>query len=377
MVVRRWRQRAGPGLLALGVLGLFGPGASGAEEVAWTPPECPAATVRPPAGRVTEPAQAASAWYRVEPRLDGGGAQVAQRVLLPGGAGRPARSIDLASESFAAGPFGGQVLTGSDDGRGSRLRLVDLAAGCARTLATERDVIRRATIDPAGAAIYEFRVDRRTRADLGVWRRPLDGSPAKGVLAPMPPDARFGRTFSTELTWSIGADQLVVQSCGAAACRTRVFDPRTGATTLVDDPGLGELVGVADGRIVAYEVCRGLPCPIVSVDLASRSRTVLAEAAGLAVLADDGTGARIVHEDGYAGPDDLRVVDLLGVERGRSELANGTRLVPAAARGLAGVGLPPGWVAAMSEDGTWPVTGPRLLRPSGPTSADVFEEVLP
>ena len=282
MVVRRWRQRAGPALLALGVLAVLGSGQAGAQEVAWAPPECHAAAVRPPAARAvaeTE-ARAGSAWYRIEPRLNQAGGQIAQRVLVPGGAGRPARSIDLASESFAAGPFGSHVLTGSDDGRASRLRLIDLEASCARTIATERDVIRRATLNPSGTAIFEFRVDRRTRADLGVWRRPLDGSAVRRVLAPIPADARFGRTFSTELTWALGTDRLVVQSCGALACRTRVFDPVTAATTLIDDPDLGELIGVADDRIVSYEACRGLPCPIVSVDLSSRSRTVLAEAAG-------------------------------------------------------------------------------------------------
>ena len=50
-----------------------------------------------------------------------------------------------------------------DDGTTSRVQAVDVASGCAWPIADERDVIRRATIDPAGAFIYEMRVDRVTR----------------------------------------------------------------------------------------------------------------------------------------------------------------------------------------------------------------------
>ena len=46
--------------------------------------------------------------------------------------------------------------------------------------------------------------------------------------------------------------------------------PRTGGggrpVRLVDDPALGPLVGLAEGRLVTYAACRGLPCPIWSVD---------------------------------------------------------------------------------------------------------------
>ena len=377
MVVRRWQQRAGPAVLAVAVLGLFGVGGAGADAVAWSPPACgarepdPQALARP----VTEDA-AGRAWWRLEPRLDGSGRQVAQRVTLGSPSGGPARIVELDAESFAAGPFGSFVLTGSDDGRSSDLRLLDLDAGCAWSIATERSVIRRAILDPSGSAVYEFRVDRRTRADLGVWRRPLDGSAARRVLPPVASDARFGRTFSTELSWSVEGDRLVVQSCGAFACRTRVFDPRAATTIQVDEPDLGELVGVAGHRLVTYVACRGLPCPLVAVDVSDGARTTLTEAAGLAVLVDDARGARVIHEDGAAASGHLRVVAPDGVELDRFEVAPDARLVPAPGRAQAAAGLPPGWVVLAGDTRPWSDRGPAtLLRPGRAGSAAPFEEV--
>ena len=56
-------------------------------------------------------------------------------------------------------------------------RRLDVDAVCSWTVAEDSAVIRRATIDPDWHTVYEIRVDRATRADLGVWSRPLDGSP--------------------------------------------------------------------------------------------------------------------------------------------------------------------------------------------------------
>ncbi len=377
MVVRRWRQRAGPAVLALGVVGLLGAGSAGAEEVAWTPVECTTGTAGLALATGAPADAAAASWYRIDPRLDASGRQVAQRVSVGGPAGGAVRTVELAAESFAAGPYGEHVLTGSDDGQTSTLRLLDLAAGCARTLATERDVVRRAIVDPGGTTIYEFRVDRRTRADLGVWQRPLDGSSApRPVLEPMHSDARFGRTFSTELSWTLEGDRLVVQSCGQVACRTRLFDPVTQASILFDEPDLGELVGVAGNRLMTYAPCRGLPCPLIAVDLASGARTTLSDDAGLAVLVTTEAGPRIVHEDLRAGPGHLRVVDPRGAETAVLETDHGVRLMTAASRAQAAIGVPPGWLV-LSPDGR---PGPDrarevLLRPTRRDAITPFQEV--
>ena len=72
MVELRWRQRAGPGVLALGVLAMLGASSAGAGEPSWTPPACPDGPIAPGAtARSADDAGTGAAWYRLEPRLDG------------------------------------------------------------------------------------------------------------------------------------------------------------------------------------------------------------------------------------------------------------------------------------------------------------------
>ena len=203
----------------------------------------------------------------------------------------------MPAESFASGPFGRIVLIGSDDGSSSRLQAVDVVAGCAWPVAEENAVIRRATIDPSGEVVYEARVDRASRADLGVWSRPLDGrAAARSVLPPIDLDDRFGRTFATEFDWSTDGQMLAVQSCGEVACRTRIVGPDGSISQELAEPDLGSLAGFDGNRIVTYGACRGLPCPIIATDLASGARQILATDGGLAVVTDTSNGPRLVHE---------------------------------------------------------------------------------
>ena len=100
--------------------------------------------------------------------------------------GSSGRSISP-RESFAAGPFGPIVLVGSDDGIGSRLQALDVAGGCAWAIADERDVIRRATIDPAGHV--HLRDARRSRdagrpRHLATVRDRTDTVPRQVLAAP-------------------------------------------------------------------------------------------------------------------------------------------------------------------------------------------------
>src|SRR6185369_11718357 len=100
----------------------------------------------------------------------------------------------------------------------------------------------------------------------------IDGQArAHRILDPIADDGRFGRTWSTEFTWSLTGDRLAIQSCGEVACRTRIVRPDpTAATTnetMLDAPDLGLLVGVDGDDVVTYAACRGLPCPIVVTDL--------------------------------------------------------------------------------------------------------------
>ncbi len=318
MVEARWLRWFGPGLVALGAVGLVGSTTLGAGTRTWGPGVCSgspaarAAVAHDPAA--ADPAQVRGApWFRLDPILDRGGALAGQRLAV-GLEGDPgARVLDLPAESFAAGPFGRIVLIGSDDGVRSTLRALDVAGGCAWPIATESSVIRRATIDPAGTAIYEMRVDRATRADQGIWLRPMDGRlPARQVLPAPAADGRFGRTWSTELTWDLAGDRLAVQSCGDVACRTRVLDPDGGPLVMLDAPDLGALVGIDGDRIVTYGACRGFPCPIVATDLGTGRRLTLEPGAGRAVLVATPDGARLVDEVDADGARVLHSVALDG-----------------------------------------------------------------
>jgi hypothetical protein len=334
MPEKRWLLGLGPPVVALVALVLLA-GQAGAVGPARDWPRCgpragsltAAATAQPLAG--VEQA-ASSIRYGLDPQLVDG-ELMGQRLRIAWGL-RPPRVIDLPPESFAAGPFGRLVLVGADDGLASNLMAVDLLRACAHRLASDRAVIRRATMAPDGRAVYMFKVDRATRADLGVWRLATDGSETR-VLDPVPDDPDFGPTFTTELSWSSEADRLVVQSCGAMACRARLLDTATGRITRLGGPDQGELIGVADGRLVYRSAaCRGLPCAVLSIDLASSHRSIVSDEAGLTRVVGTADGFRIVHEvPAHAGVA-VRVVTLSGGEPRILPMPAGLRLVSDATR---------------------------------------------
>ncbi len=210
MVEARWLRWFGPGFVAVAALALIGAATVGAGTSSSALAACPGS----PAGRIaTSPGPAVTAladgsaapWFRLDPVLDNAGALAGQRLAL-GLDGVPGvRTLDLPAESFAAGPFGRVVLVGADDGVSSTLRLLDVAAGCAWPIATERNVVRRATVD-------RERVGRSTRCASTARPAPTSGSgfarsaagiPARQVLAAPVPDGRFGQTWSTEFRWDL------------------------------------------------------------------------------------------------------------------------------------------------------------------------------
>jgi hypothetical protein len=287
--------------------------------------------------------------------LDGAGALSGQRLVVGRAGGVSHRSLALPPESFAAGPFGAVVLVGTDDGTTSRLVALDVLDGCSTPLASSRDVIRRATISEDGGSLVEFRVDRQTRADLGTWRRPL-GRPGRAtrILAPIAPDPRFGRTWSTEFLWNDDGS-LAVESCGEVACRTRVVgrsDPKGRAATPAD---LGAAFGLAGDRLVSYRACPGLPCPIVVTDLATGRRRTLVDMAGTAIVTSTAAGERVVYvQHGGRGPT-LHSVALDGShDLDIGPLPAGFDLLADVSRAGAGVRVPPGWVV-LAPRGRLPV----------------------
>lgn len=342
----------GPPLAAIAALGLIVSSVASsavAADPGWTSvAACPAGAPRPAlVGADDQP------WFRIEEVLDGRGQVVGQRLEL-GAAGSRSR-LELPAESSAAGPFGGAILVTADDGRQSTVQLVDAVAGCSRLVALDEAVVRRATLDPTSSTIYLHRLDRATRASLGIWRRPIDGGRPARVVAPIGRDARIGRTFSTELVWSVEGDRLAIQSCGERRCRTRLLTPAGGRIVALDDPDQGPLVGVAAGRVVTYAACPGLPCPLVATEVGSGRSRIVAAVAGLARIVATDAGPRLVHEvDRVGGP--IRSLDLAsGAEVVRPGLP-GFRLVPPPDRALRGTAAPAGWVVLADE-----ATGRQLL----------------
>jgi hypothetical protein len=240
----------------------------------------------------------ASAWYRLDATLDAGGTLVGRRLVAGRGSAR--WTAQLPAESFASGPVGGRVLVGDDDGHRSRLRLLDTARGCWAVVGTEDDVIRSALLAADGGLVYEHRVDRGTRHDLGVWARDVPAlDVSRQVLTGLAADPVIGPTFSTTLLLADDG-RIAVSSCGERACRTRVADLATGAASAV--VVTGPAAGVAGGQLVALEPCEGLPCPMQAIDLASGARSSLGPATGAASLAPDGSGLLVL-----AGERGLRV----------------------------------------------------------------------
>jgi hypothetical protein len=355
----RWFRRLGPGVAALGAVAAIASTTAGAPPPAWDPPDC--------IGSPSAGGQPIGAWFRLDPTLVDG-SYVGQRLTL----GRADRAttwhLQLDAESFAAEPSGGTVLIGTDDGWASTLSLLDLAAGCGWPVGTSRDVVRGALVSPDGRAIVESRVDRRTRADLGIWRRPLDGGEPMRVLPEIQVDDRFGPTWVTQLDWADDGTSLVVGSCGQVACRYRVLPEAGGAMTTVADPILGTLVGMAEGRLIAHAACRGLPCPLISLDLAGGEQVVLDAASGRAVMARDEAGRRVVVHETVGGA--LRSVRPDGAD---------ARALPAAPDGL-GLVAGPAWAASAAEhpadrllfapEGRLPLDGPRPALTRSISAAD-------
>jgi hypothetical protein len=353
MVESRWFRRAGPAVAAFAAIALIASTTLGAPGRTWVPAAC--------TGVARAGSAAPGTWYRLDPVLQAG-TRAGQRLAIGRAGSRETRALALDAESFAAGPFGGTILVGSDDGTRSRLSLIDVARDCAWPLDGSADVVRTATLAPDGTTIFEYHVDRRTRADLGIWRRPLDGStPSLRILPPIAADDRFGPTWITDLVWSEDGRSLAVQSCGEVACRVRILEPAAGGVRLVADPAMGDLVGFSGDRLVAHGACRGLPCPLLSVDVTGGSLAILDRHAGQAVLSRDAQGRVVViHEVGTKG-DVLRMVGLDGRDpQAFAGDREGRRLVAGPARSASAAEHQPGWIL-FGTDGRLPNDG--SLRP--------------
>jgi hypothetical protein len=348
-------------VVVVGAVGLVRPAALRAGDPPWDPPPCPPGTATGQA--------AGGAWYALDAELDAHGWLTGRRLSLGRLADAAARHIALPPESFASGPVGGRVLVGDDDGSRTRLRVVDIAADCATEIGREASVVRSAILAPDGSAAWEHRVNRATRADEGVWRRPLDGGPARRVLRGLAFEAAFGPTFSTELAFTADG-RVTVASCGELACRLQILEPQTGRVDRID--GTGPLVGVSGDRAIAYMPCTGFPCPVEGIELRTGRRTTLLDDAGPAALGGPG-GRTLVHQ---IDPGSLEAIDLETLRR--SPVATGVLGAPVRGGSMAtsGADIPDGWVLlAPAGHLTDPAAARRLDVATG--GVGQLEEVQP
>ena len=150
---------------------------------------------------------------------------------------------------------------------------LDVLAGCAYDPGDVRPMSSAARRSARTAAsIVEFRVDRRTRADLGTWRRPLDRRRSR---RPDPAADRTRRAVRPDLVHGVLLGRRWVARRRVVR-RGLVPDARPGRDLATDGHRRpirtsARRIGLADGRLVSYLACRGLPCPIVATDLATRT----------------------------------------------------------------------------------------------------------
>ena len=325
MVESRWFRRAGPAVAALGGIAL----------IATTTVGRPAA----PGRRTCVPGRRGSATRR----RGAGIGSIRSSARAPGPASgwssgvpasaAPERSIWMPSRSrpvrSAARPWSARMTAVV---RGSRWSTRPRAApGRWSTRATSSG--RRRSRRMARPSTSSASTGRPAPTSASGDGRSMAGRRPSRVLPPIAADARFGPTWITTFAWDEDGRSLAVQSCGEIACRVRILDTRGGDVRLVADPALGDLVGFDGDRLVAHGACRGLPCPLLSVDVVTGSTLILEPAAGQAVLSRDATGRSVVvHELGTDG-EHLRMVGLDGRDPRRFDGdPDGRRLVAGPAR---------------------------------------------
>jgi hypothetical protein len=173
--------------------------------------------------------------------------------------------LALGRGAFLDGPFEDRYVVGDIAAGRSRLRVVDAARACVEADIAVDGLVFTATIDPAGGRLYHDLVAPRTRADMGVWRRPLDGNgPGQRILAPLPADAPPGRIWAKNLAWGLRGE-LAAQACGERVCMTRIVDPAGGAVRTLASADQGVLIALTEqGLIVNDGDCHTEPCPSVT-----------------------------------------------------------------------------------------------------------------
>lgn len=209
-------------------------------------------------------------------QLNAEGELIGRSLTAQSGAGQPL-VVMLPTESFVGRPSGDLVVyTRYTSTAGSEVRALNPVTQCDTRLATPSEIVRSAVLDKTASALFVHSVTRANRADAGIVRYVLQSGSAARVVAPLQSSEVFGPIFGTDLRWSVDGDALAVQSCGFHACLTRVLDLWTGSVSEYATPGQGAFIALTQDHLVTFAACGGLPCDVLSTDLASGVVAVLA-----------------------------------------------------------------------------------------------------
>ena len=150
--------------------------------------------------------------------------------------------------------------------------------------------MRSAVIDAALHSMFVHTVKAGDRTDLGVQRVDLGSGTTAVALPPLAAASPYGVTFATSLRWSLDRDGLAVQSCGIAACRTRVLELAGGAIESFADTSQGQIVGLTAAKVVTFDACPDLPCGLAAIDRPTGGRAPFDVDAYAATLGEDAQG---------------------------------------------------------------------------------------
>jgi hypothetical protein len=296
--LRRWTVHVGPFVVAaafvptvIGALSIAAPAQPSVAGTAGTPAASAAPPTPPPApvdARTTEPSVAPCTPLRGAPLASAGeatrvtvkavmsdrGEQTGRRLSLQARRGFEV-SVTLPADSFVAQPSGDWVVYGAAGRRHSEIRAIDLDTGCDVHLARIAGVARAAVLDPDGTTLYVHAVDARSRRDLGVSRIDLASGAATDALPAFEPPDGFGPVFATSLSSATDGAALAVQSCGAAACQTRVLDVASGDVSEYRTAH-GALVGLTAQALIAFAAGHERPAALLSIDRATGAGDAIA-----------------------------------------------------------------------------------------------------
>ena len=128
------------------------------------------------------------------------------------------------------------------------------------------------------------------------------------VLGPLRPRPDLGPVWVTELRLDGQGRMLAVQSCAEPACVTRIvrLDGSQTAPIAIEGADQGSIVGLANGRLITWAHCPGLPCAVQAWEVvAGKHASLVEQAVGTGLTADGCYLVAVLDPNGHARRIDL------------------------------------------------------------------------